>query len=570
MSYLWSSQGPAFQYPACYRVENRFLTLRAAMLILAALAVFWVALSDPDPAGTAGAVQLQLRTERGNPVPHVLMAVLMLVLGGIDLLTAARQRRVLLVPGQPASLTSEVARRASGTSSGAAWLMQVMRDGQVPAAEPQGEYAGAVGALAGPLLHAPSSLLAYLRVRVAHLAAGLGLLLALAISWPAAAQPATLALAALLYAALAAALVARSAWIAKDAPSPFALGAALLLALVAGVGIALFGQGVPHLERLKALALSQATLLVLACLLLIEGLGLLAARQQRGGAPRADLQGADASADVDAEPATLMQEVERELHRFWAEGIPNRRHAWEPPAEARGGPAEPAAVVLEESQPMPAADPAPTPATWLLALGLLGLAFTAAGAVLWVQLAYEQMNALPTGSWVTAAPALVLLVAGGYAVRVGHLLWSRVEVDSTLLWLTVQAAPAAAAPDAAARDGLLQLKARVLKARSVFHAAGEHQLGSRVLLQLAGDGPVARRLVQQVQGFAERAPGGAAAAAAAPQAAARPAGATAPARAAAAAAPQRAPAARFCPACGAPQPPGARFCPRCGAAQPGF
>jgi hypothetical protein len=544
-------------------VENRFLTLRAAMLIVAALAVFWVALSDPDPAGAAGAVQLQVRSERGNPVPHVLMALLMLLLGGIDLLTAARQRRVLLVPGQPASLTSEVARRASGTSSGAAWLMQVMRDGQVPAAEPQGEYAGALRALAGPLLHAPSSLLTYLRVRAAHLIAGLALLLALGLSWPAAARPSTLALAALLYAALAAALVARSAWIAKDAPSPFALGAALLLALAAGVGIALFGQGVPHVERLNSLALPQATLLVLLCLLLIEGLGLLAARQQRGGPPRAGLQGADASADVDAEPALLMQEVERELHRFWAEGIPNRRHAWEPPAESRSGPAEPAAVVLEESQPMPAAEPAPTPTPWLLALGLLGLAFTAAGAVLWVRLAHEQMNALPAASWVTAAPSLVLLVAGGYAVRVGHLLWSRVEVDSTLLWLTVQAAPAAA------REGLLQLKARVLKARSVFHAAGEHQLGSRVLLQLAGDGPVARRLVQQVQGFAERAGGGAAAAAAA-QAAARP-GAAAPARAAAAAAsPQRAPAARFCPACGTPQPAGARFCPRCGAAQPGF
>ncbi len=568
MSYLWSSQGPSFQYPGCYRVENRFLTLRAAMLIVAALAVFWVALSDPDP-DLAGAVQLQLRGERGSAVPHVLMALLMLLLGGIDLLTAARQRRVLLVPGQPASLTSEVTRRASGTSSGAAWLMQVMRDGQVPAAEPQGEYAGALRALAGPLLHAPSSLLTYLRVRAAHLIAGLALLLALALTWPAAARPSTLALAALLYAALAAALVAHSAWIAKAAPSPFALGAALLLTLAVGVGIALFGQGVPHVERLNSLALPQATLLVLLCLLLIEGLGLLAARQQRGAAPRAELQGADASADIDAEPALLMQEVERELHRFWAEGIPNRRHAWEPPAEAgvgNGAVAKPAAVVLEESQPMPAAEPAPTSTTWLLALGLLGLAFTAAGAVLWVRLAYQQINSLPNASWVTAAPSLVLLVAGGYALRVGHLLWSRVEVDSMLLWLTVQAAPAAA------REGLLQLKARVLKARSVFHAAGEHQLGSRVLLQLTADGAVARRLVQQVQGFAERAGGGAtaAAAAAAAPAAARP-GAAAPARAAAAAAatPQRAPAARFCPACGAPQPAGARFCPRCGAAQPG-
>lgn len=557
MSYLWSAQGPAFQYPACFRVENRFLTLRAAVLILCALAVFWVALADPDPDGPA--VQLRVKAERGNPAPHVVMGALMLVMGLLDLLTAARQRRVLLVPGQPASLVSEVARRSSGTSSGAAWLMKVLRDGQVPGSEPTGDYAGPLRAVAGSLAHAPGSLPGYLRVRVSHLMAGAGLLLALGITWPAAAQPATLALAALLYAALAAALVARSAWISKDAPAPFALGAVLVLTLACGVLVALFGSGVPQVARLQQLALPQATLLVLACMLVIEGLGLLAARAQAGAVPRVEMQGADAGADIDAEPVALMQEVERELHRYWADGIPNRRHAWEPLLpEGKAGTAELSAVVLEESQPLPTTEPTPLPRTWLLALGALGLLFTVAGGVLWVQLAHRQMGAPATTSWGPGASALVLLVAGGYAVRVGHLLWSRVEVDSTLLWLTIQRA------SAGARDGLLHLKARVVKARSVFHVAGEHQLGSRVLMRLAGDAAAAKRLVQQVQGFAERAPAAPSTtqgrSGLAPASPARPV--TAPPR-------PSLPMARFCPACGTQVTPGARFCQNCGASLPG-
>ena len=38
MSYVWGTQGIGFEYPTCYRIENRFLTLRAAALFLLILA----------------------------------------------------------------------------------------------------------------------------------------------------------------------------------------------------------------------------------------------------------------------------------------------------------------------------------------------------------------------------------------------------------------------------------------------------------------------------------------------------------------------------------------------------
>jgi hypothetical protein len=41
MSFQWSQQAPAFEFPTCYRTENRFLTLRAALLFLLALVILW-------------------------------------------------------------------------------------------------------------------------------------------------------------------------------------------------------------------------------------------------------------------------------------------------------------------------------------------------------------------------------------------------------------------------------------------------------------------------------------------------------------------------------------------------
>lgn len=569
MTYQWGPQGPAFEFPTCYRVENRFLTLRAAALIVTALVILWVALAEPD--AVPGIAILASRVTRGSSTLHVLVALLLMVLGLIDLWAAARQRRVLLVPGQPASLTNDLVRQSKGVSAGAAWLSQVLASGMVPTPELSGPYRDVLRAVAPQVAEAPACLQAYLSVRLAHLLFGAGLLLGLGLTWLAVPQPATLGLATLFYSALAAALVARSAWITKAAPSPVAVGAALALAAIVGLLIGGFGAQLPYISKLANLGLPVATAAVLVCLLLIEGVGLLAGRVGIDPPPQGTLAAAEATVGLVAEPERLMQEIERELHSYWTEGIPNRRHAWQTSlADPKSDGARFSATVLEESQPVLPIDqhdaiaaPAGARRRWLLVLDSLGLLLTLVGCGLWVRLAHNQMQ--DAASPLTpAASALVLMVAGGYALRVGHLLWSRIEVESTLLWLRCTGdTDAAAVPPRERRTDTaellsLQLRMAVVRARSVFYAAADHVVGNRTLTHLSGDEAVARRSVQQVRAYAERLPGGAAADV-------RPAAASFnPARPSVPAAEPARVQTRFCAACGTAATAGARFCQRCG------
>ena len=560
MSYQWGVSGPGFEYPTCYRTENRFLTLRAALLIVLALVVFWVALAEPDPATSSVAI-LTTPLQRGGSTPHVLVATLLLLLGAFDLWCAARQRRVFLQPGQPASLTSELVHQAKGASPGAAWLTQVLASGKVDPGELRGPYRGLLQSLTPRLAAAPVSVQAYLSERLAHLLFGIGLALALALTCLLIKSPPTLALACLLYAALAAALVAHSAWIAKAAPSPLAVVVALVLAATVGLLLGWFAGQLPHIGKLAQLGLPLATTVLLACLLAIEGLAFLAGRATpdlplAGKPPLAEAQG-----DIGADPEHLMQEVERELHRYWSDGIPNRRHAWQTSladadGQAQAGASRFVATVLEETQPMLPADlrdgiPGPVGArrVCLLLLQVLGLLLTLAGGVLFVRLADAHVQDLKA-AWTSGASALVLVVAGGYAIRVGHLLWSRVEVESSLLSLGCKAE--------SVQPSKLRLRWSVVRARSVFYLAGQTVAGSRTLLQLSADELAARRSVQQVQAYAERQT--------ATEVARPPVSSFAPARPTVAPAEVRSPT-RYCPACGTPVLPRARFCQHCGEQQ---
>lgn len=570
MSFQWSQQAPAFEFPTCYRTENRFLTLRAAGLILLALVVVWVSLASPEAGGRSITLT---KVERGGSEIHVALAVMLMLLAAVDLWVASRQQRMLLAPGQPAPLANELLRASKGVSSGAAWLKQVLKSGVVPAPPLRTPYRRALLAIAPQIPVAPTSLQSYLSLRIAHFTFATGLLLALGITW-ALSPPPPLALAALFYSALATGLVARSAWIARSAPSPAALAIALAVALVAGVALALLGGQVPGIGRLAAVGVAPATALLLLLLMLIEGLALLAARVGIDSLPSGTARSARVKAELSADPDRLLEELERELHRYWAEGVPNRRFAWQTgstgtePNESRH-----VVSVLEESQPvlpLENRDRIPEPPlarrVWLLALGGLGVVMTLVGGMLWIRLAHAHVQDA-SAPLTLAASALVLIVAGGYACRIGHILWSRIEVESTLIWLECRRASGsedsggAAAADTDEGTLNLQLRINVTQARSVFYAGAEHKIGTRTLLRLQGDEAAGSRSIEQLRAYTSQPRG---------RAKARPPGWTAPKDLSPGTPPQAAapiaPAApKFCPACGKPVVPGSRFCQHCGA-----
>lgn len=569
MSYQWGPQGPAFEFPSAYRMENRFLTLRAVALLVTAVLLLWLVFNEPDPS-SAGPAYLRLMQQRGSYYPHVLMSFLLFALAGFDLWAAASQRRMTMLPGQPASLANEVSRQARGASSGAGIVSAMMASGKVEPAELKGRYRRPLRLLSADVASAPLSLQAYLSLHVAHLLFGAVLLVVLAVTWVLPLPMPVKALVMLAYGAAALALVARSTWIAKAAPAPLSLGVVLGLVLLLSGAAGWGARELPALAQLASVGLPLGAAALLVCLLLIEGLAVLGGRAQIGRPPQGGLTPAEASVDIVADPERVLQEIDRELHRYWNEGIPNRRHIWHmPSAEAKAN-GEFAASVLEETQPLLSTDQRDRIAAlsgaqqaWLLALDALGLLMTLAGCALWVRLTNAHMTD-KTSAWATAALGVVLLLMGGYAIRAGHQLWSRVEVMSSLLQLDFKGVRGSVLSGADTAAGLqaLKLRARVVKVRSAFYADAEHFIGSRVVQELVGDELTAKRAVQQVKTYAERQP--------TPDER-PPVAAPGPAVRAPVSAPPRPPAAarpamaRFCSACGTPVLAGARFCQSCGA-----
>ncbi|MDO9074322.1 MAG: zinc ribbon domain-containing protein [Rubrivivax sp.] len=584
MAYRWSLEGPAFEFPTPYGTENRFLVWRGYALIGLALLIVLVVSFVGGEDTERPVVILDKLPEQASVVPHLLGAMLLTVLGALDLLQAAARRTLLLAPGQPASLMSEVAREASGVSPGAAGLQRLLEVGAVSQVAPAGPYAGWLQSLAPELGAAPGSLHEYLRHRLAHgaLAAGLAGLLLLAVV--VVRNPPALALMSFVLAGACALALARHLLQPHQAAlAPWLVAGLVVLAVAAGGALGWFADLIPRAASLPKLGLPVAAAVLLASVLLFELVGILAARAQLQAPWLAAVPAEETRVDFEADPEQLLREVDLELHRQWTEGVPNRRYAWQGPQFSRG--AEQGAehgsyqaVVLEESQPLvphtgrdiaPAAVQSPARTRGLLWLDGLGLVWSLTGGVLWVWLALAHMRDV-NASWVPGAAGLACLLAGAYALRVGHLLWSRVEVQSTLTWLDFQgrylkltdavvegAGRSRGEPPVRVED--LHLRARVAVARSVFYAAAPHPLGSRVLLALGPHRGGASAWLQMLQAFARQA---VPSAAAAPVAAARPRG-RAPGAADVEAPPPRRPA-RFCPHCGTPVLSGARFCQHCG------
>lgn len=580
MAYRWRHDGPAFEFPTPFGTENRFLIGRAVLLAIAGLAGLLMAGVAGSFENETPVVALEKLPDPGSAWPLVLAGLLMLGNALVNLVQALRQRQMVLQPGQPASLAGEVSREASGAGAGAATLLQAVSRGLAPPLDVAGPWRGPLLRLAPALVSSPGGLQAYLGARLSHglLALGLGLAALGLLFWP---RPGGAAMGALLLMGVGGAVALRHQFDA-DRPllSPRGLALALGVGWLGAVALAAAAGVVPFLDKFERYQLPLAALAGAGLALALELMGLLAAlgRLERPLAQRPAHE--DTEVAFDAHPSQLLREIDRELARRWTDGVPSRRYIWQAPkidaAAEEGGFT---ATVLEETQPMAVNDrrSAPAPTGWLLLLDGLGLVLTVAGAALWLRSAWQHLPnaALP---WTAASLGAVALLAGGWALRVAHGLWSRVEVDSTITWLECKGSffrlagtaplPASDAPGWS-RGGTpvgvedMTLRSSAVQARSVFYADGPQGLGSRALLTLAANPAASAIWTTLARDFARKL--------VANPAAATPAALAARAKARArrvaekvqpAAAPARG--ARFCPHCGTPLLASARFCQQCG------
>jgi hypothetical protein len=583
MVYRWNLDGTALEFPTPYKAENRFLTLRGYALVALSLLVFAILTFVEEAQNAKPGLELQALPEPASVWPHALGALFMAGWGVMNLMQASRQRALLMVPGQPASLMHEVAHEATGASPRASWLTQAVLRGVVLAPKLSGPYAAWLARLSPEVASAPNTLLAYLRVRLSHLlllltmaavlgaVAGFGLVLG---------RTGAADMAAVVVGLVLSLVLVRHAVQPDDAAwSPWAVAALAALGLLVAAPLGWVAQSLPLAEMWPLLGLPGAVSLALVLGIVLELVALLAARRQLLTPRPVRSAVEEANVPVEADLMKLFGEVDRELFRRWAEGIPNRRYTRQPPVvDPAAQEGSFSAVVLEESQPLvppPMAVPGePVGSTrWLWVLGVAGLLLTAAGGLLWAWLALTQMRD-STSAWVPATLGLVCLLMGGYALAMGHLLWSRMEAGSTITWLElkggffkVQAVPAPSsqgprrAPAELAAVDAVSVKACVVHTRSVFYAAASHGVGSRSLVAMAADPGAAAAWISSIQNLARNANLGAAAASPAVTAA-RARSREQRAAAAEGAVPKRP--ARFCSACGTPLIAGARFCQQCG------
>ncbi|MBI5717162.1 MAG: zinc ribbon domain-containing protein [Burkholderiales bacterium] len=522
MAFEYSTQGATFDFPNPYRIENQFLAARGAVLLIAGVLLLVLA----REAGAQVSVQ-RASLAQGAFVLLVVGGAVLALLGILEFAHAARQLRVFFGRGQPPSLAGEVARDKSGTGAGAQVLVEQLRHGAIALVEPHGALNGILYSVARHLVTAPPMLREYVQVRFANLLAAGGLLVLFLITLLVTPNPAAQALAALVYLVLGSVLILRT-YLAGPrgtvALGPVGLAVLLVFGLVGTVLIGRVAGSLPQPAWLVALSLPRIALVLLLASVIIEALGFVAGQAHVDEPPPASTANDQAAVSFNADPNLLMQEVDRELQRRWTQNIPNRRYIWQPPVvEPTREAGNFTGVALEETQPMP-----PQAVRrmdwgtclafprfyWLAALDALGLLLTAVGAGLWLYMGRALSTGLPE-SWAPASIGFIFIVVGGYGVRVAHLLWGRLDFESTLTWLDLSGSFSRAQIGLGAQwtDRVrsersvvnvesMTLRAWVVQSRSVIFSYRDQAIGARTLVGMTGDIDAARAWTQQVRQFA--------------------------------------------------------------------
>lgn len=584
MAYRWTENGPAFEFKTPFGVENRFLAWRGYGLLALALLIVLVVTFFEDASQKNDAVVSEAQIQVVLLWPHYLTALLLAVFGTLDVVRAMSQRTLRVERGQPAPLMPEVPHESTGASPGAVTLMRGLGKGELPVRKLPAAWAGLMRRV-GPVDAAPLVAHTYLGARLAQLLLGLMLLAALGTALLVGQlmdKPNAGALAALLMGFVALGFAVRQALLTGPLVLPVgvvvAVGAGMVL-LAAGVAYA--SHKVPVPGSIAQAKLPLAVALALALGLVCDLLGLLALREQLPTERPPKLQRHEEMLPSFGDPGTSFQELERELFRRWTEGVPNRRHLRQPPAIDRQlATGRFKTTLFEESQPLQAPESEGLGGRWLRVLSAMGMAFSLVGGASWLWLAWAQMHN-PQALWLSGVLGGAFLIAGTYAMRLGHLPWSRVELTSSLLWIEAEGAyvrlPTPEGKPVQARSQAVDLRVCAAQARSVFYAAAPPMMGSRTLLTWSADGKATQRWVDYLGGLAGTGPAAASGAPGAPSMAVGQGAAVAPPVANPVAArprPRQAevdaapPAAkrpaRFCSACGTPVLAGARFCQQCG------
>ncbi|MFL6677750.1 MAG: zinc ribbon domain-containing protein, partial [Burkholderiaceae bacterium] len=370
---------------------------------------------------------------------------------------------------------------------------------------------------------------------------------------------------------------------------------------VGPVAAGLLGAALPSVRY----SVTSQALFLLVCALVAVVLILCALHAQLDASPQTERACEQRTLSMNGPPASLVTELDRTLQAQWVEKIPNRRYTRiEPVTEGAAGSGRFTGEVLEETQPMPMTGTAAVTFgsalreprhSWLVMLDLYGTLLTLVGvacALVYVR-GFDPSRVLVDG-WggsATVGYAAVCLAIAAFCFQSAGAIWGRFNFESVLVWVELLGTwQSSRIGTGNAFNSRLQTENDVVRVEAmtlrVWRARVESVVfgkdGERQVTAMYATPQEAARLAGDLEAFAARQSVFVAPRAAqdaqrieALRATESLLGGEPPARADAlahadAGVPRvtRAPAGRFCTACGTKAGPEAKFCSACGTALP--
>lgn len=435
MSYEYSSTSQNFDLPNPYRVQNLFAGIASAAALILGLMLLIILRQHLSESPHSGAL---IATG---------VAVLMITagLGGLSLV--AMQLRFFFGRGRPASLAGEVNAQQGGQGHGSAELREMLRQNALSYPEPTGPIEGLLYSWMPDLIFAPIPLRRATERQFHNLLVIAITLGSFMLAWLLGSRGEVASWVGYIYGAF-------SVWVLfRRIPAGAAANAQIGLSGIVSLIVA--GVLLPVLLRLLSHGsvetesgggtINNQVAIMLVFALGASALFLRSSLQDLAPPPAISMACEQRTVNINAHPAQLTDEIDRELQSRWTERIPNRRYVSIAPhidAASRSGRFE--AEALEETQPMPLQDKAPltlgellgSPGTKWTSL-LSGFAALLAIAACFAALAFARSALDPEAglAWKNLSLAVGLSSVSLYAFRGAQFLFGRFTFSSTLVWI---------------------------------------------------------------------------------------------------------------------------------------
>jgi hypothetical protein len=429
MGYEFNPQSQRFDVANPHRVENLFLAVGAALLILSGFASLFIARARmPEATHVAGWVAL--------------VAAVLTLFAGFTLVTwILWQLRFYFGREQPNSLAPNMTPTQSGESTEARALTETMRQNAFHYDVPVSGIDQLLYTWMPDLIFSPPPLQKIARAQFRNMLAFAAILISALIAVFGVSNPGQRSLVFMLYAVLGAWILVRA--LRKDGgTTALSVPALIALAVAAVIGPVLLGMVLPA-NLPTPLGMSWAVLATLVVIggLIATALLLLSVLTQTLRPTTISMTNHLEIVSFNGAPNQIPLHFARTLQELWFEKIPNRRYIAVQPqiAGTRGAFV---GEMLEESQPLPTESGALTlqyclstrEYRYLVAVATLALLLIAGASVMTLM----AVLSWPAGAGNLIAGAGLSFLLALFCLKSSQLLWRRFRFTSRLYWLEMQ------------------------------------------------------------------------------------------------------------------------------------